>query len=94
VTIKGWREVAFEDNNGVTKDKFVLDFKEENIKPLVLNLTNGHILADIFGNEDFDGWTGKEIVLFNDKTVIYNGKVGGIRVRAPKGQEPVDDIPF
>ncbi len=37
------------------------------------------------GNERFANWVGKQIVLFNDPTVEFSGKiVGGIRVRAPE----------
>jgi len=61
-------------------------------------------------SEDTDGWIGKNIVLFNDPTIMYAGKVtGGVRIRAPKPSAPVaantatasqsdpafnDDIPF
>ena len=54
-------------------------------KPMVLNSTNGQIIAAITGSEDTDNWTGKQIVLFDDPNVSFGGKlVGGIRVRAPR----------
>lgn len=62
-------------------------------KPLVLNSTNGQIIAKITGADtDIENtWIGKAVVLYNDPNVTYNGKLtGGIRVRAPKpGSVPV-----
>jgi len=58
-------------------------------KPLVLNSTNGQLIAAITGSEDFDNWIGKQVVLYNDKTVSFAGKLtGGIRVKAPRNQAP------
>ena len=58
-------------------------------KPLVLNSTNGQLIARITGSEDSDGWLGKKIVLFHDPNVTFGGQlVGGIRVRAPKLKAP------
>lgn len=56
-------------------------------KPMVLNSTNGQIIAAITGSQESDGWIGKKIVLYNEPSVSYAGKVtGGIRVRAPRGK--------
>lgn len=70
------------------EEKNVLYFKELE-KPLVLNMTNGMLIAAITGSETSDDWVGKQIVLYNDKTVMFAGKLtGGIRVRAAKTQAP------
>jgi hypothetical protein len=56
-------------------------------KPLVLNSTNGQIIAKITGIEnDIEvGWIGKKIVLYDDPNVSFGTKlVGGIRARAIK----------
>ncbi len=54
-------------------------------KPMVLNSTNGQIIAGITKSEDTDGWIGHKIVAYDDPNVSFGGKlVGGIRVRAPK----------
>jgi len=77
-------------------------------KPMVLNSTNGQIIAGITKSEDTDTWPGQKIVAYDDPNVSFGGKlVGGIRVRAPKNQPapkpaaPVapaaqesDDVPF
>ena len=62
--------------------KYVLHF-QENIKPMVLNTTNAQLIAAVLGSEETDDWIGKRVCLYDEKTVMYAGKlVGGIRVRA------------
>lgn len=52
---------------------------------MVLNSTNGQIIAQITKSEDTDDWKGWKIVLYDDPNVSFGGKlVGGIRVRAPR----------
>lgn len=87
------------------EEKHVLYFKELE-KPLVLNMTNGMLIAAITGSEISDDWMSKQVVLYNDKTVMFAGKLtGGIRVRAAKQAPPPvtedttdheqkDDLPF
>lgn len=56
-------------------------------KPMVLNMTNGAIIAAITKSENTEDWTGHKVVLFDDPSVSFGGKlVGGIRVRAPRGK--------
>lgn len=60
---------------------------DEAEKPMVLNSTNGQIIAQILKSEETDNWIGHQIVLFDDPSVSFGGKlVGGIRVRAPRGR--------
>ena len=66
--------------------KWIL-YGEEFTKGLVLNSTNAQLIAGIVKSEETDDWIGKQVVLFNDPSVSYAGKVtGGIRVRAPRTQ--------
>lgn len=73
-------------------ERYVVVF-EELEKPMVLNSTNGQLIAMITGtdgdssDDQSDRWIGKKIVLYNEPNVTYKGKLtGGIRVRAPKGK--------
>lgn len=96
VTIKGYEEVNVAMENQVPEMKWSLTF-EEDLKPLVLNHTNGQLISAIpyIKSGDFDDWIGKEIVLYNDDKIMFGGKLtGGIRVRGVKGQMPSDDVPF
>lgn len=86
-TINGYDQVDIETNNGGSEKKWVLNFK--GLKPMVLNSTNGQLIAKILGSEDFDDWIGKQVVLYNDPSVGFAGKItGGIRVRAAKKAKP------
>lgn len=71
------------------------------LKPLILNQTNKELLKAVTGETTAGGIKNKQIVLYNDPTIMFGGKLtGGIRIRAPKNQPatPVpelnDDIPF
>lgn len=102
VTISGWAQTNVAKEGADPEYRYVLKFLEMD-KPMTLNSTNGQLIAAITGSEEFDGWKGKKIVLYRDKTISFGGRMcGGIRVRAPKSsyQEPEppaptdDDIPF
>ena len=68
--------------------KWCIHFREVD-KPMVLNSTNGQIIAQITGSPETDNWTGKQVVLYNDPSVSFGGKlVGGIRCRAPRAGTP------
>ena len=70
-------------------------------KGLVCNKTNLRILAASFADSETDHWLGKEIVVYNDPSVMYAGKVvGGVRVKVEVKvpETPAegfdDDVPF
>lgn len=66
--------------------KWAIHFAETD-KPMICNSTNGQIIAKITGSEETDNWAGSKIVLYNDPSITFGGKLmGGIRARAPRGQ--------
>lgn len=84
VTIISYDQQNVARENDDPEFRWILFFKELP-KGLVLNSTNGQILAAITGSEDSDGWIGKKVVLYQDKMISFGGKLtGGIRIRAPK----------
>ena len=77
--------------------KYILNFKE--CKPLVLNSTNGQLAALALNSDETDDWIGKQVTMYNDKTVSFAGKLtGGVRIKpdAPKPEEKDfdDEVPF
>lgn len=95
--------------NGLTRENVAMDGAEESMKyvlhfdelekPMVLNSTNGQIIAKITGKTDDIEieWVGKKIVLYNDPNISFAGKLtGGIRARAltKQEQEKHKSIPF
>jgi hypothetical protein len=84
LTVRGYEEVNVAMEGTEPDLRWALTFNELD-KPLVLNSTNGNIIAAFLGSEDFDGWIGKKIVLYADPNISFGGKpVGGIRARAPR----------
>lgn len=86
VTIRGYEQVNVAKEGAPPEEKYVLHFSEVE-KPLVLNSTNGQIIASITKSEEFDGWINQKVVLYFDPNISFGGKLtGGIRCRAPKNQ--------
>lgn len=92
--VGGGRLVTIEscEQKNVAKDsdpkemKWCLHFAELD-KPMVLNKVNAELISMISGERNSDNWGGIRVVLYDDPSVSYGGKlVGGIRVRAPRGQ--------
>lgn len=82
VTIKSLALEKIDGDSG--EEKWVLYTKEFE-KGLVLNWTNLQLMAKATGSDDSDEWTGKQLILYHDETVMFKGQVvGGIRVRAVK----------
>jgi hypothetical protein len=105
VTIRGVSQENVAKEGAEIEMRYVLHV-EEYEKPMVLNSTNGQLIAQITGISDNIevGWRGWKIVLYNDPSVSFGGKLmGGIRVRAPKAgvvqqpgpsSEQKSDLPF
>ncbi len=86
VTIKGYKQENMARDGEPERLKWVLDLHEFE-KPMALNMTNGLILESITGSPEADDWIGKQVMLYNDPTIMYQGKLtGGIRIRAVQTQ--------
>jgi hypothetical protein len=64
------------------KDKPVLYFENDSVKPLVLNNTNWSMIEEIADDEDTDNWSGVKILLVTAKTNYQGNRVPCIRVEA------------
>ena len=79
VTIRGFKQVEIENDNGGS-DSEVVVFFEEMEKPMVINITNRDRLIDIFG-DDSNAAKGKQITIWNDPDVSFGTKrTGGLRI--------------
>jgi hypothetical protein len=78
--------------------KLVAQFRDS--KSLVLNKTNGKMLAELARSEETDDWVGLEVELFPSTTDFRGDRVPCVRIRRPLPREhdadaPVDDqVPF
>lgn len=87
LTIKGFRMETIESDEG-NEDKMVMHFVED-VKPMVLNRTNSQLVSVATGANKVGDAKGKQIIVYNDPTVGFGGKItGGLRIRkiggAPK----------
>ena len=92
LTIKGFKieEVGEGDE---LETKTVMYFVE-NVKPMVLNRTNAQLIKIATGAETAGDARGKQVVVFNDPTVGYAGKItGGVRIKKLAGQPKPFDGP-
>lgn len=81
VTVQGVKQVNLAKEGEPEQMKWACKFKEYQ-KPMVLNATNLKNAARIFNSPHTEDWVGKEIILFNDPTVSFEGKeTGGLRFR-------------
>ena len=83
-------------SDGETELKWLLTL--DSLKPLVLNATNIRRCVAAFNSQDTDDWIGQRIIVYDDPTVEFGGKiVGGIRLKAaPKaagGKRKVTPVP-
>lgn len=91
VTIRGVKleDIGIGDNS---EQKWVIYYKEFT-KGHVLNVTTIRILEAAFGDET-DNWKGKQIMLYVDPSVSFQGRVvGGLRVRVPKPSKAAERAP-
>lgn len=86
VTIQECVEVNVAQEGSPPEKKWALHFNETE-RPMILNSTNGQIIAGITGKDNTEDWIGAKIVLYNDPNISFQGKlIGGIRARAPKAK--------
>lgn len=84
-TIAKLTQETLKNEDGANETKWCMHFEEYD-RGLLLNKTNIRLVASILGN-DTNSWMGRQIVVYNDPTVAFGGRVvGGIRLRAPKSQ--------
>lgn len=85
LTIKGFTQETIEGDHG-DEIKVVMHFVEEGYKPMVLNSTNAAVLGKITGAATAGEARGKQIVVYDDPSVSFGGKVtGGLRIKRVQG---------
>ena len=69
------------DNNQI-EQRAVLHFHGD-VKPFILNQTNKELLKAVLGAETIGQIRNRQVVLYNDPTIMFGRKmVGGIRIRS------------
>ena len=94
VTVKSTADEDFGTKEN-PQSKPVALFKEEDFKPLVLNLTRAEAIAEIAGSEDMDNWPGTRIRLSKGSTRFQGKKVACIDVtKPPMNQALAEEVGF
>jgi hypothetical protein len=89
LTISDVKIVKLEGEDGTSKDRGVVYFKETD-RGLVLCKTNALCLAQMFG-PNTDSWRGKHVTLFSTKVSVGPEMKDGIRIKgSPDLAAPVD----
>jgi hypothetical protein len=84
LTVRGVRMETLKTDEG-DEDKVVLYF-DEDVKPMVLNRTNSQLLGVATGARNAGEAKGRQIVVYNDPTVGFGGKItGGLRIKKVAG---------
>jgi hypothetical protein len=102
LTVKGFRMETIKGDDA-EEDKMVMHFVEA-VKPMIINRTNSQLIGIATGAKNAGDARGKKLVVFNDPTVGFGGKItGGLRIKKVSGEpKPApasnafadDDIPF
>lgn len=84
LTIRGFKMETIKSDEG-DEDKIVCYFVED-VKPMVVNRTNSQLIGSATGARTAGESVGKQIVVYNDPSVGFGGKVtGGLRVKRIAG---------
>ena len=78
VTIKEVKQEIVKNQNG-SEECTVVHFVEDE-KPLILNKTNGEMIAKVWGTPYIDDWPGKKIILKVKKVSAFGDMVDAVRV--------------
>lgn len=89
LTIKSVVREKVTSNNGTIEEKPVAYF-EENILPMVLNVTNCKMIEKIYGTGNIYDWVGKKIQVIATKTKVAGESVACLRIEnvIPTTNEP------
>lgn len=88
-TIDRVRKEDVQSPNGSKEECAVLHFKESDLKPLVLNVTNSKQIERLYGSPYVEDWQGKKIQLYIAQVQAFGETVDAVRIRpkAPKTEK-------
>lgn len=81
-------ELLHDKETGGKKQKPVMTFSNDAIRPLIVNNHNWSVIESAYG-DDSDAWIGKPVEIFVDPNITFGKRrTGGLRVRIPLAQTP------
>lgn len=86
LTIKAFTRDTLKSDDG-EEEKTVMHFVEPGYKPMIVNRTNAQLLPIVTGAKNVGEAKGKKVVVYNDPTIGFGGKItGGIRLKKVAGE--------
>lgn len=89
LTIKKVERGIVATADGKKEDESVMYFQED-VKPLVLNVTNSKQIAKLYDSNYVEDWEGKSIQIYSAKVRAFKETVDAIRIRDFKPCECAD----
>lgn len=91
VTIETIKTEEVKNRDGTSSECIVAYFREREIKPMILNVTNCETIAKLAGSSFVEDWPGTRIQLYAAKVKAFGEIVEALRIRptVPKDPEPV-----
>jgi hypothetical protein len=83
------QDVEVIDQNG-KKSPCMVAYFTENVKPMILNVTNSKVLVKLSGSEFIQKWSGLKVQIFVAKVKVAREQVDALRIRpfAPQTELP------
>lgn len=88
VTIKEVTKETILSQSGNEETCMVAKFEDEEIKPMIVNITNSKTISQILASPYVEKWIGKKIQLYSAEITAWGEEMIALRVRpyAPKGK--------
>lgn len=81
VTIKSASKETFIGQAGKKDEGLVVHFKENDVKPMIVNATNAKTIQKVLGTPYIEEWTGHRIQLYISEVSAFGETVDALRVR-------------
>jgi hypothetical protein len=76
-------------DGGSSEERMVVHFREEGVKPMVCNVTNGETISQLVGSKYVEDWSGTKIAIYSTPVKAFGKTTNALRVRPypPKTDE-------
>lgn len=89
VTIKEVKREMVFNPSGSGKEECTVAYFEEDVKPLILNVTNCKTISKVWGTPYVEDWVGRKITLKIKKVSAFGEMVDAVRVSSTR---PTDEV--
>lgn len=89
ITIDYVRAEMVKGRDGKSEERIVAHFKENGVKPMILNATNCKTIAKLYNTPYIEKWSGKKITVFATMVSAFGDTTEALRIRpyAPRDEK-------